>query len=193
TEEPTVWDNLYFVDLLEYDWVTTESPAGATQWLPVLKEGATETEDDIPDIIMFTTDVALLFDPVYLELVEMFANDQDALDTAFAAAWYKLLSRDMGQFERCVGPDVAPPQAFQLPLPSALAADDLPTYSTARQSIRRMLWKNPSYGALFVTLAWQCMSTFRSTDYLGGCNGARIRFSPEKDWADNRGLGDVRE
>ncbi|CAN0223003.1 unnamed protein product, partial [Scytosiphon promiscuus] len=191
TEEPTVWDNLYFVDLLEYDWVTTESPAGATQWLPVLKEGATETEDEIPDIVMLTTDVALLFDADYLALVENFAEDQDALDKAFAAAWYKLLSRDMGQFERCVGPDVAPPQAFQLPLPSAPAADDLPKYSTAKKSIRRMLSDNPSYGALFVTLAWQCMSTFRSTDYLGGCNGARIRFSPEKDWAVNNGLDEV--
>ncbi|CAM9581686.1 unnamed protein product [Hapterophycus canaliculatus] len=182
---------MYFLDLLEYDWVTTESPAGATQWLPVLKEGATETEDEIPDIVMLTTDVALLFDPEYLELVQTFADDQYALDTAFAAAWYKLMSRDMGQFKRCVGSDVAPPLEFQLPLPDAPA--DLPKYSDARESIESMLSENPSYGALFVTLAWRCMATFRSTDYLGGCNGARIRFSPEKDWAVNKGLDDVLE
>ncbi len=55
---PKVWDNAYFVDLLEYDWVQEDSPGGAIQWIPVLKEDATETE--VPDIIMLTSDVALL-------------------------------------------------------------------------------------------------------------------------------------
>jgi len=55
---PKVWDNAYFVDLLEYDWVKEESPAGATQWIPVPKADATDTE--VPDIIMLTSDVALL-------------------------------------------------------------------------------------------------------------------------------------
>ncbi len=55
---PKVWDNAYFVDLLEYDWVQEESPGGATQWIPVLKDDATDTE--VPDIIMLTSDVALL-------------------------------------------------------------------------------------------------------------------------------------
>ncbi|CAM9479910.1 unnamed protein product, partial [Ectocarpus sp. 8 AP-2014] len=190
TVEPLVWDNQYFKDLLEYDWVMTESPADLVQWFPVLKQGATETEDEIPDIIMLTSDVALLFDPEYLALCELFASDQAYLDTAFAAAWYKLTSRDMGQFQRCVGTDVAPPQDFQLPLPEA--PTDLPDTDGAKSAIMSILSSDPSYPALFVTLAWQCASTHRSTDFLGGCNGARIRFSPEKDWAGNQGLDQVR-
>ena len=54
-----VWDNTYFINLLEYDWVKEESPAGATQWVPVPKADATETE--VPDIIMLTADIALLY------------------------------------------------------------------------------------------------------------------------------------
>ncbi|CAN0211168.1 unnamed protein product, partial [Ectocarpus fasciculatus] len=138
---------------------------------------------------MLTSDIALLYDPEYLALVELFASDLSYLDDAFAAAWYKLTSRDMGQFQRCVGTDVAPPQEFQLPLPEA--PTDLPDTDGAKSAIMSILSSDPSYPALFVTLAWQCASTYRSTDFLGGCNGARIRFPPESEWAGNQGLDQV--
>lgn len=144
-------------------------------------------------------------DTEYLKIVKTYAESKEALDEAFAAAWYKLTSRDMGPVTRCAGTDVPPAQEFQLPLPEA---------STPRLD-RRVLKKvtraiegaittidadilepdvfhgKSSYSALFVNLAFQCMAGFRSTDYLGGCNGARIRFPPQSEWVNNAGMDKV--
>lgn len=139
-----------------------------------------------------------LQDPDYLALVELYATDQAALEHSFSYAWYKLTTRDMGPYSRCAGTDIPPPQAFQLPLPHSSTVH--PPYLEAIAAIKDIIPSQQpgiepdtynagtSYAALFVSLAWQCASTFRSTDYMGGCNGARIRFSPQRDWADNVGL-----
>lgn len=102
---------------------------------------------------------------------------------------YKLVTRDMGPYTRCVGTDVPPPQDFQLPLPDT--PTDLPSYTEAKRAIGLILEADSTYASLFVTLAYQCASTFRSTDYMGGCNGARIRFPPQSEWASNAGLSTV--
>jgi cytochrome c peroxidase len=45
-----------------------------------------------------------------------------------------------------------------------------------------------SLAGTFVRLAWHCCGTYRKDDGSGGSNGARMRYSPEKDYGNNAGL-----
>eukprot|EP01134_Creolimax_fragrantissima_P000589 CFRG0589T1 len=193
TENPTKWDNTYFKTLLDLEWERYEGPGGRIQWKPTKDEHS---------IQMFTTDIALIHDDAYLALVKEYANDMDSLNKDFSEAWYKLVTRDMGPVSRCHGEDVPAARPFQNPLPESTSS--LVDLEQVTKRIQDMLHSesdamtpdvdsdgNPYYGALFVNLAWQCASTFRSTDYSGGCNGAGIRFSPQKDYKLNEGMDQV--
>jgi catalase (peroxidase I) len=195
TVDPITWDNKYFQYLLDFEWEKYMGPGGHYQWrvkggrdapqAPMAHPPGTSQKQDI---MMLTTDVALVVDPEYKKYVQEFANDIHALNDAFANVWYKLVTRDMGPVTRCVGPHVPPPQAFQYPLPPppSKSAD----VDAVQADVKKIVDKSDSNQALLLKLAWQCASTFRFTDYLGGCNGARIRFSPGKDWKSNEGVVD---
>lgn len=185
TSSPTTWDNDYFKNLLNFNWLKIDGPGGNVQWSI---DGADSTA-----LMMLTSDVALITDPEYLTIVQKFATDLPYYEKQFSHAWYKLMTRDMGPHSRCQGNMVPEAQPFQMPLPSPSLP--LPNFGDVAKDIIEVIEKGNdvvlpldstgTYGPLFVRLAWQCASTYRATDYAGGCNGARIRFSPEKDWPKN--------
>jgi catalase-peroxidase len=183
TGNPTSWDNTYFKNLVNYEWEPWVGPGGHYQWRVKGDKGPKAPlaqGEGQQDIMMLTTDIGLATDPEYRKYVEEFANDEKAFSDAFAAVWYKLVNRDMGPVTRCVGPDVAPAQPFQFPLPDPPAK--LADFDAVAKDVSAI------QGGEFVRLALQSANTYRCTDYLGGCNGARIRFSPGKDWETNAGL-----
>jgi len=185
TPTPTGWSNAYLNALFAYEWELTKSPAGAWQWTP------TDAPENVPDahiegkkhkVMMLTTDVALIKDPIYREISERFSNDADALNDAFARAWYKLTHRDMGPHDRLLGPEVAAPQLWQDPVPAVdhklINEKDIATLKA------EILDSGLSIQDL-VTTAWASASTYRDSDKRGGANGARIRLEPQISWAVN--------
>ena len=75
--------------------------------------------------------------------------------------------------ERCVNEDAPPAQGWQHPLPPR--TEPLPDFSLVKEDVVALVRGDPGAGGQLARLAWQCAATFRATDYLGGCNGARIR------------------
>ena len=94
-----------------------------------------------------------------------------------------------GPATRCIGENVPDPQPFQYTLQAAPAT--LPDYVPVRTAIQALLDEDGTNAEAFINLAYRCASTFRNTDYRGGCNGARIRFPPESEWESNAGTADT--
>ncbi len=185
TPTPTAWSSQYLANLFAFDWVKTKSPAGATQWIPANGQGA----NMVPDAhdpskrhapIMFTTDLALKFDPSYQKIAKRFLEHQEEFNLAFAKAWFKLTHRDLGPRSRYVGAEVPKEDLiWQDPLPRVdhklVDAKDVSVLKS------RILASGLTVPEL-VRTAWASAATFRGTDMRGGANGARIRLSPQKDW-----------
>ena len=187
TSTPAEWSHDYFTHLYIYEWELHKSPAGAWQWKPTNGDGAGTVPDAHDDSkthapIMFTTDLALIKDPAYGKISKRFYENPKQFEEAFAKAWYKLTHRDMGPVARLLGPEVAPAQLWQDPVPDV---DHELIDEQAANSLKSKILDSGLTVSELVSTAWASASTFRSSDKRGGANGARIRLAPQKDWAAN--------
>ena len=188
TAAPTQFTMMYLTNLFNFDWEQTKSPAGAIQWQPKDGGGA----GTVPDAhvegkkhapMMFTTDLALKFDPAYREISKRFLENPQEFELAFAKAWFKLTHRDMGPRARYLGSEV-PKEVliWQDPVPEIdyQLVDDQDV-----AGLKKKILASGLSTAELVRTAWASASTYRGSDMRGGANGARIRLSPQKDWPVN--------
>ena len=96
--------------------------------------------------MMLTSDIALTQDPegAYQKYVQLYSSDMNAYNNAFAHAWYKLTSRDMGPVTRCLGSNVPPAQPFQNPLPPPPAPESLPDFDEVRVAVVKAMYTERS-------------------------------------------------
>ena len=184
TKEPTKWDSGYFDMLLNHEWESVKSPAGAWQWEPVdIKEEDKPVDAEDSSIrknpIMTDADMAMKVDPEYRKISERFYKDPEYLSEVFARAWFKLTHRDMGPKARYIGPDVPQEELlWQDPVPAGSTDYDAEAVKT------KIAASDLSIGEMVAT-AWDSARTFRGSDMRGGANGARLRLVPQKDWEGN--------
>ena len=187
TTHPTKWDNGYFYMLFNYDWELKKSPAGAWQWEPInIKEEDKPADVEDPSIrynpIMTDADMAMIKDPIYREISERFYKNPDYFSEVFARAWFKLTHRDLGPKARYLGADVPKVDLiWQDPVPKA----DYTLSDAEIADLKAKLLNSGLSVSELVATAWDSARTFRSSDYRGGANGARIRLAPQKDWEGN--------
>ncbi|MBL28772.1 MAG: catalase/peroxidase HPI [Rhodospirillaceae bacterium] len=184
TTHPTQWDNGYFYLLLNYEWESRKSPAGAWQWEPIdIKEEDKPVDVEDPSIrynpIMTDADMAMKVDPIYREISERFYKNPDEFSEAFARAWFKLTHRDMGPKARYIGPDVPDEDLlWQDPVPAGRTDYDV-------GAVKARIEASGLSVSDMVATAWDSARTFRGSDMRGGANGARIRLAPQKNWEGN--------
>ena len=185
TTNPTQLDNGYFEMLLNHEWESRKSPAGAWQWEPInLDEDGYPadvegTSDQHTRIMMTDADMAMKVDPIYREISERFYKDPEYFSEVFARAWFKLTHRDMGPKARYIGPDVpAEDLLWQDPVPAGSSDYDI-------NALRAKIEAADLSISDRVATAWDSARTYRDSDKRGGANGARIRLAPQKDWVGN--------
>jgi catalase-peroxidase len=185
TSNPIQWDSEYLNNLYNFDWELKKGPGGAWQWY------ATAEEANIPDAhiegkkhlpMMFTSDLALKFDPIYEAIGKRFQKDPAAFADAFARAWFKLTHRDMGPIQRYLGPLVPKEELiWQDRIPAGVALDEADV-----EALKAKILASGLTISQLVSAAWAAASSFRGSDKRGGANGGRIRLEPQKNWDVNQ-------
>jgi catalase-peroxidase len=189
TSAPTKWDSEYLDNLYNFDWALKKGPGGGWQWY------ATAEAESIPDAhvpgkkhlpMMFTSDLALKFDPAYEAIGKRFQKNPAAYADAFARAWFKLTHRDMGPIVRYLGP-LVPKEVllWQDPVP---AADGYTLSDADVEALKAKILASGLTISQLVSTAWAAAASFRGSDKRGGANGGRIRLEPQKDWEVNQPL-----
>ncbi len=184
TTHPTKFDMGYFDMLLDHEWESKKSPAGAWQWEPVnIKQEDMPVDVEDPSIrckpMMTDADMAMKMDPIYREIMDKFRADPDYFKDTFARAWFKLTHRDMGPKVRYIGPDVPEEDLlWQDPVPAGRTDYDV-------KAVKQKIATSGLTISEMVCTAWDSARTFRGSDLRGGANGARIRLAPHKEWEGN--------
>ncbi len=187
TSTPDRWNHTYFHLLLNYEWESKKSPAGAWQWEPInIKEEDRPLDAHIPNIrrnpIMTDADMAMKIDPDYRKISERFYNDPDYFAQVFAKAWFKLTHRDLGPKSRYLGVDIPKEELiWQDPIPSV----EIELTEADIKDLKEKLSNCGLTRTELINTAWDSARTFRGSDYRGGANGARIRLAPQKNWEGN--------
>jgi catalase-peroxidase len=189
TTQPIQWDSEYLDNLYNYEWELKKGPGGGWQWY------AKDVEARIPDAhisgkkhlpMMFTSDLALRFDPIYAEIGKRFQADPAHFADSFARAWFKLTHRDMGPIVRYLGPLVPKEQLiWQDPVP---AVDHELIGEAEIAALKGKILASGLSISQLVSTAWAAAASFRGSDKRGGANGARIRLEPQKNWEVNQPL-----
>ncbi|MBL0183877.1 MAG: catalase/peroxidase HPI [Chitinophagaceae bacterium] len=187
TTTPNKWNHTYFHLLLNYEWESKKSPAGASQWEPInIKEEDKPFDAHVKGVrrnpIMTDADMAMKMDPEYRKISERFYKEPKYFEEVFARAWFKLTHRDLGPKSRYLGADV--------PKEDLIWQDPVPTvdYKLSDSEVEEVKTKLLNCGLTrteLINTAWDSARTFRSSDYRGGANGARIRLTPQKNWEGN--------
>ena len=189
TSNPIQWDSEYLNNLYNYEWALKKGPGGGWQWYaaaegPRMPDAHVAGKKHLP--MMFTSDLALRFDPVYEAIGKRFQKDPAAFADAFARAWFKLTHRDMGPIVRYLGP-LVPKEHLIWQDPVPVVDHELIGESDIADLKKKILASGVSISHL-VSTAWAAAASFRGSDKRGGANGARIRLEPQKNWEVNQPL-----